>query len=309
MKNQLYTQVLEKDKKKKFIYLIGFLLVLVVIVVTLFAFGSNMSDIFSFHRNEKDDSVTQNKPAKNEPNAISTISIIVADVGLNHSILEELGNLPKEVGFAINPYSDQVTKIVANSKAAGRDTFICIPMQPYNYHYNDPGPYALLDNLSDAENQNRLKMILSLASGVTGMHFDHMEVFTTSAENLDAILPTIEESKLPIVYYDPDGAKRLIGDINKGHMHINTLKIDIILDNELEGQAIRNSFDKLIKRTKLYGDAVGIIRPYPISIDILKEYLLKFSDSHVEIISPSDALVRQGKIDRAETAAETTKNK
>ncbi len=291
MKHKLYNQLLEKDKKSKLFYIISFLSLVITLICAYIFIDKSFNDLF-IQSSEKNN--ITNSDLENNPKIVNyTISIVVDDVGINNSALSKLTALPKQVAFAVSPYSSHVIKIIVNAREEGRDTFINIPMQPYNYHYNDPGPYALLDNLPDADNKNRLQMLLNLANGVTGIHFNHREVFTTSTTNLQSIIPIISESKLPIIYYDPDGAKQLIHSISSEKVLIPTLKIDMIVDAELEGTLIRNNFEKLMKKAELYGNAIGTIRPYPLSIDILNEYLPKFAESNIKIISLREVLAMQ----------------
>lgn len=291
MNYNFHSEALEKSKTRKFIYFIVALILLGIVIGVIVAFSNNIASLFNFQQNNQDSSLAQKTQA--EHIVAPYVSIIIDNVGINNSIINKLTGLPKAIGFAISPYSDNITKIITEAKAQERNTFINVPMQPLNYHYNDPGPYALLDNLSNTENQDRLKMILALSQGVNGMYFNHREVFTSSIENLYSILPIIEESNLPIVYYDPDGAKQLINSLRKGKIAIKVLKVDLVLDQDLEGKNIRNSFDKLIKKAQLYGGATGAIRPYPISIDILTEYIAKFAELNIELITQDEALKRQ----------------
>jgi polysaccharide deacetylase 2 family uncharacterized protein YibQ len=59
------------------------------------------------------------------------------------------------------PYGDQLTKLAAHARAKGHELLLQVPMEPFDYPNNDPGPRTLLTSLANEQNVNRLHWLMS----------------------------------------------------------------------------------------------------------------------------------------------------
>ena len=79
-----------------------------------------------------------------------------------------IDSLPPEVTLSFVPYSEDLQGWIDDARAAGHEVILEIPMEPYDYPANDPGPHTLLARADAMENQRRLEWLMSGETGETG---------------------------------------------------------------------------------------------------------------------------------------------
>ena len=82
-------------------------------------------------------------------------AIVLDDVGVNRAHAEAAINLPAEITLSFMTYADGVAGMAARAHARGHELMVHVPMEPLGGK-NDPGPNALMVDLSDAEILRRL---------------------------------------------------------------------------------------------------------------------------------------------------------
>ena len=78
-----------------------------------------------------------------------------------------------------------------------------IPLEPFDYPDNDPGPHTLLTSLPPNENVKRLKWLLARFTGYMGITNAMGAKFTAAK---DALRPILKELKSRGLVYIDDGA-------------------------------------------------------------------------------------------------------
>ena len=90
----------------------------------------------------------------------------VGRLGQNASLTgQAVETLPGEVTLSFVPYASGLQGWMDLARQHGHEVLIEIPMEPYDYPDNDPGPPTLLTTASAEENQRRPEYLLSRASG------------------------------------------------------------------------------------------------------------------------------------------------
>lgn len=98
------------------------------------------------------------------------IAVIVGGLGVSESLTEAaIESLPPEITLSFVPYARDLQAWMNRARAAGHEVMIELPMEPFDYPNNDPGPHTLLADASEAENMRRLHWLLSRASGYFGV--------------------------------------------------------------------------------------------------------------------------------------------
>ena len=91
---------------------------------------------------------------------------------------------------------------VRRSRDAGHEVMLEVPLEPFDYPDNDPGPHTLLTSLPPEENIKRLHWIMSRFTGYTGIT-NQMGAKFAAAQ--DSFLPVLEEVKSRGLLYLDDG--------------------------------------------------------------------------------------------------------
>src|SRR5205807_2244782 len=91
-----------------------------------------------------------------KPNA-PRVAIVVGGLGIGAAATTDaIGKLPGPVTFAFAPYGGELGSQVARAREGGHEVLLQVPMEPFDYPDNDPGPQTLLTSLDAAQNVDRL---------------------------------------------------------------------------------------------------------------------------------------------------------
>jgi uncharacterized protein len=94
------------------------------------------------------------------------LALVIGGLGSNARVTQRaIDELPAEITLSFVPYADNLQGWINKARAAGHEVMIEIPMEPFDYPDNDPGPQTLLSNAPPDENQRRLEFLLSRATG------------------------------------------------------------------------------------------------------------------------------------------------
>lgn len=109
------------------------------------------------------------KPLPGKPGA-PRVALIVAGLGVSVSATSAaIAQLPGPVTLAFMPYGADVERLAARARGEGHEILLQIPMEPFNYPDNDPGPQTLLTSLTPEQNLERLYWLMSRMQGYVGL--------------------------------------------------------------------------------------------------------------------------------------------
>jgi polysaccharide deacetylase 2 family uncharacterized protein YibQ len=98
------------------------------------------------------------------------VALIVAGLGVSTSATSTaIAQLPGPVTFAFMPYDAEVERLAALARSEGHEILLQVPMEPFNYPDNDPGPQTLLTSLTPEQNLERLYWLMSRMQGYVGL--------------------------------------------------------------------------------------------------------------------------------------------
>src|SRR3954451_16453057 len=90
------------------------------------------------------------------------VAILIGGLGVGAAkTTDAIMRLPAAVTLAFTPYGSDPGKLAERARAQRHEIFLQIPMEPYDFPDNDPGPQTLLTSLSADQNMDRLYWHLS----------------------------------------------------------------------------------------------------------------------------------------------------
>ena len=90
------------------------------------------------------------------------IAIVVGGLGVGANVTQQaIAKLPGPVTFAFAPYGADVERLATRARAEGHEVLLQVPMEPFDYPDNDPGPQTLLTSLDAEQNIDRLHWLMS----------------------------------------------------------------------------------------------------------------------------------------------------
>jgi len=213
-----------------------------------------------------------------------TVSIVVGGLGVGAAkTTDAIMKLPPAVTLAFTPYGSDPGKLAERARAQRHEILLQVPMEPFDYPDNDPGPQTLLTTLSPDQNLDRLYWHLSRFQGYAGIA-NFMGARFVSA---DAVMQPIvrEAAKRGLGYLDDGSAPRSVAASLAAAQTMPFAKADISIDAVPTAAEIDRALAKLEDLAKERGTAVGIASALPISIERIGVWI-KTLESHGIMLVP-----------------------
>jgi polysaccharide deacetylase 2 family uncharacterized protein YibQ len=210
------------------------------------------------------------------------IAILLQDLGLSREQTNAaIQQLPGAIALGFTPYARDLADWIALSRAAGHEVLLQIPMEPFDFPTSDPGPHTLLTSAGADQNQERLEFLLSRVSGYVGVYNRMGDRFTSSTESMRPILQVIQERGLMFLDARTSGtsvAGRIAADLHLPHA-LNNRELDQVASRvEIDAKLI-----DLENIARQEGHAVGIARPYPVTIERLAQWAATLEEKGIDL--------------------------
>ena len=213
-----------------------------------------------------------------------TVSIVVGGLGVGAAkTTDAIMKLPPAVTLAFTPYGSDPGKLAERARAQRHEILLQVPMEPFDYPDNDPGPQTLLTTLTPEQNLDRLYWHLSRFQGYAGIA-NFMGARFVAA---DAVMQPIvrEAAKRGLGYLDDGSAPRSVAASLAAGQSIPFARADISIDAVPTAAEIDRALAKLEDLAKEHGTAVGIASALPISIERIGVWV-KTLESHGIMLVP-----------------------
>ena len=231
-----------------------------------------------------------NGPVNPGPGQLARIAILVTGLGLSEvATTQAIDSLPGPVTLAFGPYGHNLESWVRKARDRGHEVMLQVPLEPFDYPDNDPGPHTLLTSLPPDENTKRLHWIMSRFTGYTGIT-NHMGAKFTAAQ--DSFLPVLEEVKSRgLIYLDDGTAAHSTAAQIARDLGVDYSVSQVTIDAERNTKEIGLALTKLEALAKENGFAIGIGSSLPLTIGQIAEWVSTLKDKGIELI-PISAAVR-----------------
>jgi polysaccharide deacetylase 2 family uncharacterized protein YibQ len=212
------------------------------------------------------------------------IAIVVSGLGVGAAkTTDAIMKLPPAVTLAFTPYGSDPAKLAERARAQRHEILLQIPMEPFDYPDNDPGPQTLLTSLAPEQNLDRLYWHLSRFQGYAGIaNFMGARFVVT-----DAVMQPIvrEAAKRGLGYLDDGSAPRSVASSLAAGQAMPFAKADLSIDAVPTSAEIDRALAKLENLAKERGTAIGIASALPISIERIGVWI-KALESHGIMLVP-----------------------
>jgi uncharacterized protein len=220
------------------------------------------------------------------------IALIVSGLGVSaKATADAIGKLPGPVTLAFIPYGSGADW-VARARGAGHEVLLQVPMEPFDYPDNDPGPQTLLTSLAPQQNMNRLYWLMSRFQGYVGL-MDMMGArFTASEQSFTPIMR--ETAKRGLIFVDDGSNPRSAAGRIAGANNLPFAKADVVLDSVPTPAEIDRALGRLEAAARERHVAVGIASALPVSIAHIEKWA-KAAQSRGLLLVPITAVALKDK--------------
>jgi polysaccharide deacetylase 2 family uncharacterized protein YibQ len=219
------------------------------------------------------------------------IAIVVGGLGTSESATNEsIVKLPGAVTFAFAPHTADLTRWTAKARDDGHEFLIQLPMEPFDYPDNDPGPQTLLTSLPKDQNIDRLHWFLSRSHGYVGVANFMGARFTA---NEDAMTPVLAElSRRGLLYFDDGASTRSVARRAADATKAPYIKADIVIDAKPNWSDIDTALERLERLAQERDYAVGVATALPVSIERIARWSKSVESRGIRIVPLSAVAIR-----------------
>src|SRR5664279_5264751 len=183
------------------------------------------------------------------------VAIVVGGLGVGAAkTADAIMKLPAAVTLAFTPYGSDPAKLAERARAQRHEVLLQIPMEPFDYPDNDPGPQTLLTTLAPEQNLDRLYWHLSRFQGYAGVaNFMGARFVVT-----DAVMQPVlrEAAKRGLGYLDDGSAPRSVAPSLAASQSVPFARADLAIDAVPTAAEIDRALAKLEGLAKERGTAI-----------------------------------------------------
>ena len=208
--------------------------------------------------------------------------------GFNPS--DAIMKLPPAVTLAFTPYGSDPSKLAERARAERHEILLQVPMEPFDYPDNDPGPQTLLTTLAPEQNLDRLYWHLSRFQGYAGIaNFMGARFVVT-----DTVMQPIvgEAAKRGLGYFDDGSAPRSVAPSLAAAQTMPFARGDVSIDAVPTAAEIDRALGRLEGLAKERGIAIGVASALPISIERISVWIKALEGHGVLLVPLTTAMLK-----------------
>jgi len=228
------------------------------------------------------------------------IAIVVGGLGIGSvATSEALSKLPGAVTLALAPYGSNLDQLAARARGNGHEVLLQVPMEPFDYPDNDPGPQTLLTSLDAAQNVDRMQWLMSRFQGYVGIANFMGARFTASEQSLGPVLR--EAAKRGLIYLDDGSSQRSVAGQVAGATNLPFAKADLGIDAVPTPGEVDRALGRLETMARERGVAIGMATALPVSIERIAKWA-KSVEGRGMLLVPITAVSRQTNENRRQSS-------
>jgi uncharacterized protein len=219
------------------------------------------------------------------------VAIVVGGLGVGAAkTTDAIMKLPAAVTLAFTPYGSDPAKLAERARAQRHEILLQIPMEPFDYPDNDPGPQTLLTTLAPEQNLDRLHWHLSRFQGYAGIANFMGGRFVVA----DAVMQPVvrEAAKRGLGYLDDGSAPRSVAASLAAGQAMPFAKADFSIDAVPTAVEIDRALAKLENLARERGTAVGIASALPVSIERIGVWIKALESRGIMLVPLTTAMLK-----------------
>ena len=218
-------------------------------------------------------------PAKGRPR----IAIVIGGLGLNdQTTVTAMTKLPGEISLAFAPYGANLKAQAAKAREIGHEILLQMPMEPFDYPQNNPGPQTLTTDAGAAQNLDRLHWAMARAAGFIGIENFLGARFTADEAAITPILRDVGQRGL--IFLDDGSSARSIAPAIGASLNIGVRRADIVIDAAPSAAMIDAALGRLEAMARDKGLATASASALPITLERLSAWATALGDRGIDLV-------------------------
>jgi uncharacterized protein len=219
------------------------------------------------------------------------VAIVVGGLGVGAAkTTDAIMKLPPAVTLAFTPYGADPTKLAERARAQRHEILLQVPMEPFDYPDNDPGPQTLLTTLNAEQNLDRLYWHFSRLQGYAGIANFMGARFVAADPVMQPIMR--EAAKRGLSYFDDGATPRSVAASLAASQALPFAKADFTIDAVPTSVEIDRVLAKLETLARERGLAVGVASALPISIERIAAWTKTLETRGILLVPLTTAMLK-----------------
>lgn len=217
------------------------------------------------------------------------IAVAVIDFGLSAEGSDSLvRTLPAAVSLVFSPYGENLDSLQERARAAGHELWMGLPLESSAVPSPDPGAQAIYVNAGIERNAERLLWTLGRAFGYAGVAAVTPSPLMNSTAQTARLLAPVFSRGLGFADLSPSPGRMALLEAAK----VNAPYIGgaVLIDSPANAQAIRAKLEQAQEQAVKDGSVVILIRPYPVTLDALREWSAELNQKKSATLVPLSSL-------------------
>ena len=219
-----------------------------------------------------------------------TIAIIVTGLGINEQgSLDAISQLPAAVTLAFAPYGKTLQSTVSSARADGHEVLLEVPLEPFDYPQNDPGPQTLLTGEQPRANLDKLFWLMARFGGYVGLINNMGARFTASGADFSPVMEELGARGLG--YIDDGSSNRSVAPQLAAGNKVPFARADVVIDANPARAPILEALGSLEAKALQNGSAIGIVSALPISVQSVADWSRELEAKGITLV-PASVLMK-----------------
>ncbi|HEV7306037.1 divergent polysaccharide deacetylase family protein [Ensifer sp.] len=218
------------------------------------------------------------------------IALVVGGLGLSQTGTQKaIRELPPEVTLGFATAGNSLQRWMQEARRGGHEILLQVPMEPFDYPANDPGPNALRIGVSEKKNLAELHRNLAEITNYTGIMNYLGGRFLSDADALEPVMRDL--GKRGLLFLDDGTSAQSLSGKFADAMDVPHGFADLTLDTELSRSTILKKLDELERIARRNGSAIGVASAFDESVGAIASWVTEAQGRGIEIVGVS-ALVK-----------------
>ncbi|GBD43120.1 hypothetical protein HRbin40_00585 [bacterium HR40] len=208
------------------------------------------------------------------------LAILILAPGPHPEALEPVLAAPPQIGLVFSVYGDGTAAWLRRARSFGHETFLELPVHPLDEGRGDAGALALAPQLPEEVRTDRLLRVLAKASAVPALAL-RSGAFAAAPQAFRPVAAVLAARGLGLVELDGDSLRPVA--VEAGIPYLAAIPLDASETPE----GIDRAFGALEAAALERGGAAGYLRPLPLSLDRLRQWLSSLPHKGLALVAPS----------------------
>jgi polysaccharide deacetylase 2 family uncharacterized protein YibQ len=220
-----------------------------------------------------------------------SVAIVIGGLGVGAAkTTDAIMKLPAAVTLAFTPYGSDPGKQVERARTQRHEVLLQLPMEPFDYPDNDPGPQTLLSAATPEQNLDRMLWHMSRFQGYVGVaNFMGARFIATDA----AMQPIVRDAaRRGLSFFDDGASPRSVAAAAAEGQGAPFARSDMVIDVVPTSADIDKALARLEGLAKERGIAVGTASALPISIERISMWSKTLESRGVLLVPLTTAMLK-----------------